>query len=751
MSYTLYACVIVDISNSNVDKLYDYLVPSDIKITVGMRVYVPFGPRKIEGYVLSLKHTTDIDPTKIKSILGIIDPWPILLPEIINLCHHMAKEYHCNLVDCIRLMLPSQMRGGHIKPKSISYIQLYDTSLSLDELLSFVRKNAKKQQGVLKYLFESGTTEKSSLYKYTNSNSVVINSLRDKKLIKVYNTEDYRKPRIASSEVFKDIKLNSYQVNAIENILNSHDKADFLKRKFLLHGVTGSGKTEVYIRCAQRVLDNDKTVIILVPEISLTPQIAERFYNRFGDKAAILHSRLSAGERYDEWRRIRSGDAKIVIGARSAIFAPIANLGLIIIDEEHENSYRSENKPSYDAIDIAKYRCQEMGATLVLGSATPSVKRYYEAEQRLWNVLSIPIRATGIKMPSINIVDMREEINKGNRSIISTELSVAIDNNLKKNHQTILFLNRRGHSSFVLCRSCGHVVKCEFCDVSMTYHSYKNELMCHYCGKSEVSPTVCPQCSSKFIKHFGGGTQKLEEEINRLFPTARIIRMDADTTKKKDSHLNIIEDFKNNKADILIGTQMIAKGLDFPDVTLVGIIAADLSLNFPGYLSVERTFQLIAQVAGRAGRAEKEGIVYIQTYTPKHYSIMLASKHDYMKFYRREIEVRELAQYPPFTSLIRIVLRNVDLNSLRKDTDIVFKQYSELIDKRKEVKPSIIICGISPAPISYIKGKHRWQLFLKIDKNKDYEIIKNILIEVESVICPYGSATRLEIEPVNML
>lgn len=523
-------------------------------------------------------------------------------------------------------------------------------------------------------------------------------------------SEDYK----AVYKNQSDFKLSFEQQNAIDLIDESLARSG---GSFILEGVTGSGKTEVYIRLAQKASEADKQTIILVPEISLTPQTVERFQNRFGSMVSILHSRLSSGERLKHWHNIRMGLTKIVVGARSAVFAPIKQLGLIIIDEAHEDTYKSDQRPRYHAIDVARKRCEIEGGVLVLGSATPRIEDSYQ-EGKLYKRIEITQRVEQRPMPPVKIVDMREEITRGNRSILSKQLYMALRQVLSKNEQAILLINRRGYAQFVLCRSCGFVVMCQNCHVSLTYHSEGNVLKCHYCGLKNAYPTLCPKCKSKYIKNFGLGTQKVQEELNRFFPDARIVRMDMDTTAKKDSHQTILEAFKGGEYDFLLGTQMIAKGLDFPNVTLVGVVTADTSLNLPDYRNGEKTFQLIAQVAGRTGRGPKGGEVIVQTYQPDHYAIEFASRHDYRGFFQKEIEMRKALRYPPYTHIVRILLSGEQESSLSNLSRRAAQCLRSKISQDAELSAAVVDMGVCPAPLEKINGKYRWQILIRLNNDK---------------------------------
>ncbi|KPU28276.1 primosome assembly protein PriA [Caloranaerobacter sp. TR13] len=592
------------------------------------------------------------------------------------------------------------------------------------EIIDSLSKNAIKQIEVIKILKDIEYIKLKELMIMANCSYSTIKSLYSKGLIEILDINVDRSPIKEYIPPYKKVSLTEHQKLCLDTIINDISKGNI--NKFLIHGVTGSGKTEVYLQLIEKMLNQDKDSIVLVPEISLTPQTVERFVGRFGDKVAILHSRLSIGERYDEWRKIKEGKVKIVVGARSAVFAPFSNLGLIIIDEEHENSYKSSMNPKYSAIEVAEKRCDLENAALILGSATPSIETYYRTKNGDFKLLEMPTRVNKIKMPSIEIVDMKEELEKGNKSIFSESLFLAIKDNLCNKKQTILFLNRRGFSTFISCRKCGYVVKCSECDISMTYHLDNNVLKCHYCGLSVKPPTTCPECGSRYIKYFGIGTQKVEEYIKKIFPSAKVARMDVDNTTKKGSHERILNDVKNGEVDILIGTQMISKGLDFPNVTLVGIIAADISLNLPDFRASERTFQLVTQVSGRAGRGDVEGRVILQTYQPQHYSILASKEHDYKKFYDMEIKIRKEFKYPPYTNIINIVLvskEEIKLKELSKEfyvclINVLKQNFSEIRDD--------LILGPNPAPIYKIRNNYRYQIMIKC-RQEEIKIIKKIL------------------------
>ncbi|HHV46182.1 MAG TPA: primosomal protein N' [Tissierellia bacterium] len=611
-----------------------------------------------------------------------------------------------------------------VEKKYEKIVSLVDKDISLEDIERMLRKNSPKQLEIAKYLIKVREVPLKELLNRTNSSITSVESLEKKNIVKIINRELYRTPIDSDIKCYEKHNLTDEQRNCVNAILKSIKENE--NSKFLIHGVTGSGKTEVYLNLVEETLKKGKDAIVLVPEISLTPQTIDRFVGRFGNNVAVLHSRLSQGERFDQWRRIREGKVKIAIGARSAVFAPFNNLGLIIIDEEHESTYKSNMNPKYDAIEVAEKRCKQNNAVLVMGSATPSIESYYKSLTGHMKLLNLTRRINNRKLPEVEIVDMREELNSGNISIFSRKLRESIEKNLSSGNQTILFLNRRGHSTFISCRSCGYVAKCDNCSISMTYHMHENRLKCHYCGKTVLPPRICPVCKSKYIKYFGIGTEKVEEYTKELFPEAAVMRMDLDTTSRKGSYESILKRMANKSIDILIGTQMIAKGLDFKGVTLVGIIAADTSLNLPDFRSSERTFQLITQVAGRAGRGEFSGHVIIQTYNPDHYSIKLAREHDYVSFYNKEILLRREFNYPPFANIITILIYGENDALVALKSNEVYNVLIEEIKKNGLVNIIENIMGPSRAPLEKIKNNYRYQIIIKCS-DEQLDKLRNII------------------------
>ena len=656
-----YALVCVDIVHENLNRLFHYAIPEDMRslITKGMRIRVPFGSRgkPIDGYVMGFLEYSDLPTNKVKPIISLYESYPIFSSEALELAQWMQNKYYTTLAHCLRCILPPAL------PKKPNLDIPQKTPLNKGE------EQLPSDYGVRSSKFL--TKEQSKVLGY----------------------------------IFKKLDTGDHQ-------------------PVLIHGVTGSGKTEVYLQTIAKVMKIGKQAIMLVPEIALTPQIVTVFKERFGGAVAVTHSRLTAKERLIQWQRARTGEASVMIGPRSAIFTPFCRLGVIIIDEEHEHTYRSESSPKFDTRSVAVKRGELTGALVVMGSATPSLESYYQAESKKnFALLKMPQRVNGM-FPKVHIVDMRKELASGNTSIFSRIFSDAVMKNLQQGRQTILFLNRRGHSSFVSCRKCGHVMGCGHCRVNLTYHAAGRDLscqlLCHYCGKGTAVPSICPACGSPFIRYFGIGTQKVEEEAAKLFPNAKILRMDMDTTRRKHGHSKILSAFRKGEAQILIGTQMIAKGLDFPNVTLVGVVAADSSLFSGDFRAAEHTFQLLTQVSGRAGRADQNGHVFIQTYNPEHYSIVFAQKGDYEAFYSHEMSLRHTMEYPPFSHVFMVLFTGAD------ERVLIMALHKLLAVMRYCNKKGMFeMLGPAPAFISKIKKQFRWKLLVKCDQE---EMLKRFVI-----------------------
>lgn len=693
----LYAEVIINSEALEIDRPFTYKVPEEFnnEIKIGQIVKVPFGKgnKTSEGFILNLKNDDNIK-FKTKNIAAILVKDPVIDEDDINLIEFLREKTLCKYIDAFRLLIPvGIMKGAKAKKKRVIVLKNEDLS------------NIKNPDGYKKIIeffkTNSGKYTKSELINEHSISQYKLNKLIENEVLSIEEESVFRyNDRVYNKDSAKTLTIE--QENIIREYINSDDTM------FLLKGVTGSGKTEVYMKLVERVLLEGKSAIILVPEIALTPQMIERFKGRFGVNVALFHSKLSDGERFDEWFRVKEGKAKVIVGARSAIFLPAKNLGLIIIDEEHENTYKSEQNPKYQTKEVAEYLSELKGCKVILGSATPSIETYYRALTGEMKLLELNSRVDNKAMPPMKVIDMRNELKGGNKSLFSRELFIAIQERLKRKEQIILFLNRRGFSTFVSCRSCGYVFKCDECDISMTYH--KNGLLiCHYCGKTKREPRECPKCHSKYVKFFGAGTQRVEEEVKKYFNNVRILRMDVDTTRDKHSYERIYNTFKNGEADILIGTQMVSKGLDFKNVTLVGILAADMSINIPDYRAAERTFQIITQVAGRAGRGDKQGEVLIQTYTPQHYSLQYAVNYDYEGFYEKEFTVRAMMKYPPFGKLLLINGTSKKEELLKNFMHKITMMIKPLVESCLDIE----ILGPIPCMISKLKENYRWQIVIK--------------------------------------
>ena len=707
------ASVIVDIIHSEVDKIFEYSFTQADDIKIGSRVLVPFGYKTIEGIVIDVAETSSYSLDKIKPIVKVLESTPAFTSETLALMHHVCKKCFVTKASALRLFFPSEMRIGKIKEQFITYYQL-KSEVNVEELLSTLKKNALKQKALIEHLRENGKTE--SAYICDNFGRSSLNSLLEKGILDKITEQRLRSPYKSIDAKKKQVVLTEKQQNAVESVENTN------KTVSLIFGVTGSGKTEVYLELIDRTIKQGKTAILLVPEIALTPQMFKQLKARFGDNAAILHSGLSAGERFDEWWRLRNGEARIAIGARSAIFAPLENLGLIIIDEEHDGSYSSESSPKYVTVDLAKFRADYSSAKLVLGSATPSLESYNNALKGEYNLIELPDRINKKPLPFVEIADMRKEVRRGNNSYFSSILKDELQKCLDAKNQAIIFLNQRGYSKTVVCTECGHVQKCDSCDVSLTYHREDNSLLCHYCGAKYKMIDACTECGSRFLRYGGMGTERVVEELQKLFPSAVILRMDRDTTQNKEGHFKILNQFSEHKADILVGTQMIAKGHDFPSVTLVGILDADSSLYFSDFRSAERTFQLITQVAGRSGRADNVGKVVLQTYQPQNSVLSQAINYDYKGFFNQELSIRKATAFPPFADIVRVLISGEDEDATLEVTKNVYSDLNEFYLANKQ---HFRFFGCMKAPIKRLQNKFRFQILMRIDSEKQ-EFFKKI-------------------------
>ncbi len=684
--------VIVDIARSEVDRIFEYTAIGGV--TAGCRVRVPFGGRTVDGYVMRLKEGSDCPPERLKPILSVVDE--ALTPECLALVRSIGERYRCPQALTLRLFLPAEMRRGTVRELTRSVV--YPVA-GAD-----IPARAKAQAAAYAYLLEAGSAPLAELAARFGRSAA--SALVERGAARVQKERVGRSPYTSVGEgAGAAHALTPAQQRAVEAIESASQTVQ------LLHGVTGSGKTEVYLTLIARALAAGRTALFLVPEISLTPQMLRQLRERFGSRAAILHSGLSAGEKFDEWWRLRTGEARIAVGARSAVFAPLEDIGVIVLDEEHDGSYRSETAPRYETADIARLRAAYNGCKLVLGSATPSVETYRRAQTGEYGLVELPERINRRPLPAISIADMRREVRRGNDSPFSALLREELEDCLARGRQAILFLNRRGYAQSVICRECGYVAKCEQCDVSLTYHSEENCLKCHYCGAAYKMLTACPECGGTHLSYAGTGTQKVVGALQKLYPQARILRMDADTTAGKEGHLRILRQFAAHEADILVGTQMVAKGHDFPSVTLVGILDADMSLHFSDYRSGERTFQLITQVAGRSGRAEEAGKVVLQTYDPENYILRFAVNYDYAGFYKHEIALRKATAFPPFATIVRVMATGEEEAKVAEVLKAVYRALEEVY-RRDQSK--FLFFNKMKAPVKRIQNKFRYQVLMRI-------------------------------------
>ena len=722
----LYADVIIDISHEAIDRVFQYEVPLFLcdEIKVGVQVLVPFGigNHQRKGYVIELKRTPDYDITKIKSLTDIVSKSVPIEGKMIQLADFLKRQYGSTMINALKtvVMIPDRVMDKEQKFYSLA-ITKEEAGLKKDAYDKTVKfKNRGK---VLELLMEQESITREDAKKAGISDTILKN-LEKEGILKISSKRQYRNPLMLKKEETEVVNLNEEQQAAFDVFFKDFENQRYLT--YLLYGITGSGKTQVYLAMIEEVVKRGRQAILLIPEISLTFQNISRFQKRFGERVTIIHSKLSKGEKYDQFERAKRGEVDVVIGPRSALFAPFENLGLIIIDEEHENSYKSDNPPKYHAREVAIERARICGASVVLGSATPSIESYTKARLGKYKLLTLKKRATKGQLAEVSVVDLREELKEGNRSIFSRELKERMQECLAAKKQMMLFLNRRGYAGFVSCRSCGQVIKCPHCDISLTYHKDGN-LHCHYCGFWQPYHKKCSQCGSAYIGTFGIGTQKVEEAIYREFPGVRVLRMDFDTTKGKNSHQEILQKFSEGQADILLGTQMIVKGHDFPNVTLVGIIAADLTLAFQDYRSNEVTFSLLTQAAGRAGRGEEKGHVVIQAYQPEHYSIMAAARQDYNGFYELEYTYRQLLKYPPVYQMLVILITGKEENVTYDLAGDLVKDVKGAFGNMKELQ----ILGPNKAGVSKINDIYRYVIYLK---HMDYDILVQIKDELEQKI-----------------
>lgn len=723
-----YANIIIDISHEKVDRPFQYKIPSEMYgiLEIGSSVMVPFGAASglRQGYVIDITDRAEYPPEKMKEIGSIIKDALSIEADAVKLAAWIKKTYGSTMIAALKTVLPVKRA---MKPKEKKKILRLMTSEEITSLLGeCMRKHQHAKVRLLTQLSQEPVLPYELVTKKLNVSPAALRSLREAGAISIEAENYYRNPVKIEAGVEVRNRLSEEQRQISSKVLTDYDER--IRKTYLIHGITGSGKTEVYLSIIEGMIERGKQCIMLIPEIALTYQTLLRFYKRFGDRVSVMNSTLSEGEKYDQWERARKGEIDVIIGPRSALFVPFPNLGMIVMDEEHENSYKSESMPRYHARETARFLARMKKASLVLGSATPSLEAYNKAESGEYELFTLDRRLTGGMLPSVDIIDLREELRNGNRSIFSLRLQELIEQRLERKEQILLFLNRRGYAGFVSCRSCGYVMKCPHCDVSLSQHK-GGRMVCHYCGYETGQPDKCPSCSSPYLLGFKAGTQQIEEQIHKRFPEAKVLRMDADTTRRKDSYEEILTAFSEGRADILVGTQMIVKGHDFPNVTLVGILAADLSLNDSNYRCGERTFQLLTQAAGRAGRGKKPGEVVIQTYHPEHYSIVRAAAQDYRAFYEEEMFYRELAGYPPSSHMMAILITSKEEHTGKKLSEEISGILKKSSDKNEDGKMQVI--GPASALISKINDIYRFVIYCK---HKDYDQLIRYKDEIENFL-----------------
>ena len=724
-----YANIIVDISLDKLDKTFQYAIPSQLReqIHPGVQVDIPFGKRTLTGYVVEVTEEPEFDVDKIRPLIGIHEGSVPMESQLIEMAAWIRKNYGSTMNQALKTVLPIKKQTRHVERKTVKL--LLNEAQAQQKLALFESRHYKAKARLLRELIAQKEIDYTMVTQKLNVSAATIRNLQEQQILQIETTTCYRNPVQHLTQEGYHLTLNENQTQVVDRITEDMDSGH--PKTYLLKGVTGSGKTEVYMELIAHVLAAGRQAIVLIPEIALTYQTVMRFYNRFGDRVSIMNSRLSQGERYDQYERAKAGEIDIMIGPRSALFTPFERLGLIIIDEEHENSYKSETSPRYHAREVAIERARINHAAVVLGSATPSIDSYYMAQTGRYQLLEMTQRVKNQALPTCEVVDLRQELRDGNRSILSKRLQVLMEERLEKKQQTMLFLNRRGVSGFISCRACGYVVKCPHCDVSLSQHA-GGRMVCHYCGYEERQPKVCPSCGSKYLGGFKAGTQKIEMLVKQRFPKARVLRMDFDTTRTKDSYEKILQAFANQEADILIGTQMIVKGHDFPNVTLVGVLAADMSLHVADYHAAERTFQLLTQAVGRAGRGQLPGQAVIQTYDPEHFAIQTAKAQDYEAFYQHEIAYRKMMHYPPIWNMLLVHCMGKNEQITQQTAQLMADKLQSAI--KRSGKP-VLLVGPADATIAKVNDIYRKVLYMKA---ADYQT----LVALKDALEQFGKKTN---------
>ena len=724
-----YANIIVDISLDKLDKTFQYAIPSQLReqIHPGVQVDIPFGKRTLTGYVVEVTEEPEFDVDKIRPLIGIHEGSVPMESQLIEMAAWIRKNYGSTMNQALKTVLPIKKQTRHVERKTVKL--LLNEAQAQQKLALFESRHYKAKARLLRELIAQKEIDYTMVTQKLNVSAATIRNLQEQQILQIETMTCYRNPVQHLTQEGYHLTLNENQTQVVDRITEDMDSGH--PKTYLLKGVTGSGKTEVYMELIAHVLAAGRQAIVLIPEIALTYQTVMRFYNRFGDRVSIMNSRLSQGERYDQYERAKAGEIDIMIGPRSALFTPFERLGLIIIDEEHENSYKSETSPRYHAREVAIERARINHAAVVLGSATPSIDSYYMAQTGRYQLLEMTQRVKNQALPTCEVVDLRQELRDGNRSILSKRLQELMEERLEKKQQTMLFLNRRGVSGFISCRACGYVVKCPHCDVSLSQHA-GGRMVCHYCGYEERQPKVCPSCGSKYLGGFKAGTQKIEMLVKQRFPKARVLRMDFDTTRTKDSYEKILQAFANQEADILIGTQMIVKGHDFPNVTLVGVLAADMSLHVADYHAAERTFQLLTQAVGRAGRGQLPGQAVIQTYDPEHFAIQTAKAQDYEAFYQHEISYRKMMHYPPIWNMLLVHCMGKNEQITQQTAQLIADKLQSAI--KRSGKP-VLLVGPADATIAKVNDIYRKVLYMKA---ADYQT----LVALKDALEQFGKKTN---------